>query len=120
MKQNWTADDYWQPFDGGRTIGNEGSEQGVISRDEAHMHGARITLETECWPAPFTVTCVVYGLMSHTRYFATEEEAQDAFNEMKVELESILALVPSRDDPNVDSKLQSAITALGDFARRFL
>lgn len=37
----------WYSFDNGSTIGTDGSENGVIIKDEEHELGARITLEKD-------------------------------------------------------------------------
>jgi hypothetical protein len=73
----------WRAFNGGATLGGNGSESGVIVLDEAHDGGARITLERDCPRAPFAITCGVYGLLVHTRFFATEAEGRDAVAVMK-------------------------------------
>src|SRR3954451_12250772 len=109
----------WQPFGGGSSIGRSGSEEGTITRDEAHPLGARITLEREPAFVPFAVTCSIYGWMAHTRYFATEPEAQAAFNEMKPELAKILDLIPSDDDPEVQAAFPEVTRALEEFVKRF-
>jgi len=63
------ADDssVWHPYERGGTIGQRGSEEGLIVLDEEHAAGARITLERErdSKIAPFAVTCGQNGLPSH-------------------------------------------------------
>jgi hypothetical protein len=81
----------WQPFDEGKTIGQPGSEEGVILRDDEHSLGARITLERDAHAAPFTITCGVYGWMLHTRFFSTEAEAASEYDKMKASLSDLLA-----------------------------
>src|SRR3954453_3228011 len=103
MMTNPNSEDAWEPFAGGSSIGRSGSEEGTITRDEAHPLGARITLEREPALVPFAVTCGIYGWMAHTRYFATEPEAQAALEEMKPELARILDLIPSDDDPEAQA-----------------
>ena len=109
----------WQPFAGGSSIGQSGSEDGVIIRDEAHPLGARITLEREPAFVPFAVTCGVYGWMAHTRYFSTEEEAQAAFDEMKPEVVRLLELIPPEDDPEAETAFPVVARAVEDFVKRF-
>ena len=65
----------WWPFDNGATVGQLGSEGGIIVRDEEHESGARATLERDCSFAPWAVTCGVYGWFFHTRLLAPEAEA---------------------------------------------
>src|SRR5438034_6316937 len=109
----------WEPFAGGSSIGQTGSEDGVITRDEAHPLGARITLEREPALVPFAVTCGIYGWMVHARYFATEEVAQAAFEEMKPELARLLELIPREDDPDAGTTFPVVARALEDFVQRF-
>ena len=63
----------------------------MIVADEEHEAGARITLERGPGrtPAPFTITCGVYGWMVHTRFFAIELEARADYDAMKTELETL-------------------------------
>src|SRR5438105_1470975 len=109
----------WEAFAGGSSIGESGSEDGIIIRDEAHPLGARITLERELALVPFAVSCGVYGWMVHTRYFATEEEAQAAFDEMKPLLAGLLELIPPADDAEAETDFPVVARALEDFVRRF-
>jgi hypothetical protein len=74
----------WKPFDSGETIGQEGSENGTITRDEERLRGARITLERTTPTAPFAITCGVYGWMVHTRFFSIEADAIVQFEAMKL------------------------------------
>ena len=68
--------DDWSPFDDGATLGQTGSEGGIILRDEEHLLGARITLEQGGRIALFSVTFGVYGLLTHTRFFGTQTEGE--------------------------------------------
>ena len=77
-------------FEKGRTFGASASESGVITRDEEHSEGARITLERDARSAPFAIPCGIYGCMAHTRYFRNEAEATQAFDDMKQALEHIM------------------------------
>ncbi len=80
----------WRPFEEGATLGQPGSEQGIILRDEEHVLGARITLERATSVAPFAITCGIYGWMMHTRFFATEGEASAQYVQMKDALAALL------------------------------
>ena len=84
-------DSYWHPFEGGTTLGQNGSESGVILRDEEHYSEARITLERDTNVAPFAITCGIYGCMMHTRWFDLESEASSQYDQMKVALSALLA-----------------------------
>lgn len=80
----------WSSFNGGATIGQIGSESGVIVRDVEHPLGARITLERAGRCAAYAITCGIYGSMVHTRFFADEVEALQQFEAMEQALTEIL------------------------------
>ena len=89
----------WYLYGEGKTAGTRGSEGGTIIRDEEHGDGARITLERETLHrVPFAITCGIYGWMVHTRFFADETTALDAYDEMKRAINSILAMLAHEDD----------------------
>ena len=107
----------WQPFDDGRSLGQIGSEGGVILRDEEHPDGSRITLERGGY-SPFAITCGVYGWMVHTRFFADEAEARHAFEEMKRGLAAVLDAIPTAAEAD-DAKMRAVEGALNDFTERY-
>lgn len=80
----------WHPFESSATIGQNGSEEGSIVRDEEHSLGARITLERATRIAPFAITCGIYGWMMHTCYFSSEPEANAQYGLMKTSLSELL------------------------------
>jgi hypothetical protein len=84
------ADFSWHFFENGSTLGQQGSEQGAILRDEEFSLGARITLERDCHAAPFAITCGIYGWMLHTRFFSAQDEADSEYERMKNALAAIL------------------------------
>ena len=94
----------WYDYDDGYSIGTVGADGGAIVRDEEHKRGARITLEEESSFAEFAVTCGVYGWMFHTRFFGDEAEANDAFDEMKVELDKVLEVLPTEENAAEDEQ----------------
>lgn len=100
----------WTSFDGGASIGQMGSESGVIIRDSEHPLGARITLERAGTVAPYSITCGIYGCMAHTRFFSTEIDASQEFDLMAAALESIL------QSPTSESDL---IDSVGGFVEQF-
>jgi hypothetical protein len=79
----------WTAFDNGNTIGQAGSENGLILKDEEHELGARITLE-KCKNPPFSITCGIYGTMVHTAFASTLAEAESMFETMKSRLNDLL------------------------------
>jgi hypothetical protein len=109
----------WHPFDNGKSIGQQGSESGVIIRDEEHAGGARITLERQGYTAPFAITCGIYGWMVHTRFFGSEAEAQAEFKKMRIELTEILSNIPSTTDSEADAKSRIANRLISEFVERF-
>jgi hypothetical protein len=107
----------WQPFENGATIGRTGSEGGLITLDEEHSGGARITVERGCLRAPFAITCGIYGWLVHTRFLADEESVQHAAAGMKPALAKILALLPDDDDP--DPAYDAVTEAIAAFVEQF-
>jgi hypothetical protein len=107
----------WRPFDNGVTVGQPGSEGGVIVRDDEHKAGARATLERDCGSAPWSVTCGVYGWFFHTRFLGSEAEAE--FPAMLDGLAAILGLIPRVDDPEADAKMRAVCEAISQFVARF-
>lgn len=108
----------WYPFEAGSTIGKTGSENGIILHDEEYRGGARITLERDGY-TPFAITCGIYGWMVHTRFFATEQKADEAFEVMKVELARLVDLIPSRTDPEVSTRTSEVGEAIRVFIESF-
>jgi hypothetical protein len=84
------SDAPWQPAKHGSTLGQTGSEEGIIVRDEEHAFGARITLERGTRTAPFAITCGIYGWMLHTRFFSSLDEAETQYESMKSALAALL------------------------------
>ena len=93
------AESLWYPFDKGVALGQKGSEDGVIVRDEEHPQEARITLERDTKAAPFAITCGIYGCMLHTRFFGSESKASSQYEEMKAAL-SVLLLTEEEGGPD--------------------
>lgn len=73
----------WIDFSNGSTIGEKGSENGIILKDQEFDGGCRITLES-CTKYQ-AITCGVYGVMVHT-VFCSPEDAETTFEAMKKEL----------------------------------
>lgn len=80
----------WGQFDNGKSIGNKGSESGIIVLDEEHIDGARITLERDGGAAPWSVTCGIYGSFLHTAFASSETEGRMKYEQMKTDLEQII------------------------------
>ena len=108
----------WRRFENGVTIGQYGSEGGVILRDDEYESSARITLERDCsHGVPFSVTCGIYGWFFHTRRLGSETEAEFAM--MCDELAEIVNIVPQANDPDADSKMGAVSEAIHRFVDRF-
>jgi hypothetical protein len=108
----------WLPFDDGESIGQRGSEGGIILRDDEYRGGARITLERD-GVAPFAITCAVYGWMVHTRFFSALPDAEREYALMQPELAAIVDLAPLTSDPDVDAKVDAVTAAIGRFVDEF-
>lgn len=106
----------WNPYDSGSTVGEQGSEHGVILLDDEHRAGARITLERDCRPTiPFAITCGIYGLLVHTRFFDEEIAARTQFDEMKHDLAVLVEQMPDCED----GVPEATIGALDEFVHRY-
>ncbi len=87
MKQS--DDVNWILYNDSETIGTIGSEGGNIIEDYENINGARITLEENCVTAPFAVTLGIYGLMFHTHYDDTLQNAQTFILKTKLKINVI-------------------------------
>lgn len=105
-------------MDSGKTIGETGSEQGVIVKDEEHGDGARITLERDCPIGPYGITCGIYGWTFHTCWFRDYSGAAGAYEQMKIEIVHILSLIPYKTDPELDRKVGLVSKAIEEFVNR--
>ena len=81
----------WSEFEKGTTIGINGTEGGTIFLDHELDESARITIEKDSDVAPFSIVLGVYGLMFHTIFCSSEEEARNKTKELKILIERLLA-----------------------------
>ncbi len=109
----------WEPFKEGASIGQRGSENGVILRDEVHVDGARITLERDGRMSPFAITCGIYGWMVHTHFFCERQVTEAEYEEMREELSAIIDIIPLEEDPDAEDKLNPVIHAISEFVERY-
>jgi len=100
-------------------------QDGAIVCDEEHHAGARICLERRgTHIAPLAITCGIYGLFFHTCFFATEDEAQEAYSQMKADLARILEL-PDEERPGNEAaesepgESNPVLQAISAFVERF-
>lgn len=109
----------WESFDQGATLGQAGSENGIILRDEEHPVGARITLEKDGFQ-PFAITCGIYGmLMVHTTFASEEEVAFAKYEAMKSDLSKFLLMLLSSQELAGDDYYEKASNWFGEFVDRF-
>ena len=108
----------WRPAENGETIGTvSGSEGGTIINEEilvgetqntlggktplaiacGALGDALITLE-KCGNTSFAITCGIYGLMVHTVYFNTHDEALQNYDKMKQEIRDFIITLTDYDD----------------------
>ena len=111
------ADNSWQPFESGGTLGQKGSEEGTILRDEEHSLGARISLERDTSVAPFAITCGIYGWMLHTRYFSSQDEAGAQYEAMKSALAALLEAADKTTE--IDGGRQVLMDGVSAFVETF-
>lgn len=111
------ADFSWHPFQNGGTLGQPGSEEGTVLRDEEYSLGARITLERETHIAPFAITCGIYGWMLHTRYFSSQFEAETQYEAMKSALAMLLEVADKTAE--IDGGRQVLMAGVSKFVEMF-
>lgn len=109
----------WLPFESGSTLGQRGSDDGVIIADEEYSDSARITLERDCQAygqstIPFSITCGIYGLMMHTRFFSDEPRARQQFDEMKTAIATLVDQQPDSEDD-----LPDGLDVYDEFVRQY-
>jgi len=95
---------YWNSFENGKSLGTEGSEKGVIIRDEEYSQGARITLEKGKTP-PYSITYGVYGLMCDTKFYGDIETAEKKFEIIKYKIAKLIDKYPDEHDDSYDKKM---------------
>ena len=101
----------WTAYENGTTVGTPGSEGGVTLRDEEHDFGARITLEDSGKP-PFSITSGIYGVMVHTTFAGSADEAERMYEAMKTDLDEVLNLWPEdATEQNAKDRFYDAVSA---------
>ena len=79
---------YWHPYADGATIGQQGTQGGIIVSDEA-CKGARITLE-KGGAVPYAMLCAMDGTAFHTVLASDEQEAMMRYEKLKAHLVMII------------------------------
>ncbi len=95
----------WHPVDNSTTIGGIGSENGIILRDEEYLSDARITIErgggsgthpkviAQYKKFPYAITMGIYGWTFYTWRLRNEQDAQKAFESIKLDIEKVVAVL---------------------------
>lgn len=108
----------WYQFDSGKTIGQKGELGGIIIFDEENEIGARIYVEEDVYlPIPKTrVRYVLHykviekGINSTNFYLSGNKhivnELMKEIEELKIELEKILQLIPHPEKRNYQNMSQ--------------
>lgn len=85
----------WTKYKFGQTVGQTGSENGVIINDEEFDESCRITHEScEEYHA---ITCGIYGAMVHT-VFCSPEDVTRVYESMKRDLEEFMSKDTAEDE----------------------
>jgi hypothetical protein len=100
----------WVPFEQGATLGTRGSESGLILLDEEYKDAARISLERDAGNFPFAITCGIYWLIMHTRFFGEEADARNAYDAMKLDMQAIVDGIDS-EDPAIQGPAESLLNS---------
>jgi hypothetical protein len=109
--------DRWIPFENGETVGQRGSEDGLILLDDEYPGCARITLERDA-----------VGWIVHTHFLSSENESRKAFDAMKLEINRIVDLIPDQatfdrlhktDRSNFDHVCKAVAEQIKGFVGRF-
>ncbi len=77
----------WTTCNEGKTLGQKGSENGIILKDEEYANSCRITLE-KC-TRYCAITCGIYGCMVHTA-FCDETKSLNIYEMMKADLKAFI------------------------------
>ena len=109
----------WELFNGGKTRGQRGSENGTIVLDEEIPNTARITLERGATTAPFAITCGIYYRLVHTCFLGDESKALAQYESMKSDLAAVLEMMPEAADPDYGAKRERADEAVARFVSQY-
>lgn len=109
----------WSPVENGKTIGERGSESGIIVVDSEYQGAARISLERDGDTAPYAITCGIYGWMVHTRFFSNKDDAEEDLGRMKNALAEIVDSVPPADPKPSQEQLNEVVERISRFVERF-
>lgn len=108
----------WEPYDNNQTLGTEGSESGIIERDEIYESTARITLEAGGQVAPYAITCGIFGWMVHTHFVSQQETADQDFDAMKQALSRIVNALEHEGKPR-ENEEEDAIALMSAFVHQY-
>ncbi|HYI02214.1 hypothetical protein [Hyalangium sp.] len=114
-----SEDRSWQPYQGGSTLGMQGSEGGTITWDEEYTEQVRLTMEQDESRSFYAITCGVAGWLVHTRFFGSAAEASAAFEEMRPALVELLSRLPASTPKPPREALREGGALLSGFVARF-
>lgn len=83
------------------TIGERGTEDGIIKKDEEYKGLVRITLEIcpRYGENAFAITCGIYGSMVHTSFY-NKNEVYNIYELMKLDLKKFIDRVDRMSKEN--------------------
>ncbi|MCY1032757.1 hypothetical protein OV207_14905 [Corallococcus sp. BB11-1] len=108
----------WTDYEAGATLGGEGSQGGLVVRDEGFRGNLRLTYEADEARSFHSITCGIAGWLRHPRFFDNAGDAARAFEEMKPALEELGARL-TEGGPRSTADGQAAGPLLAAFVVRF-
>ena len=81
--------------------------------------GARITLERDGHIAPFAITCGISGWLLHTRFFGSQQDAEQDYLLMRAALDVILHRALAGEDENTDESMAQMADAIAAFVEQY-
>jgi hypothetical protein len=109
----------WHPFKNGATIGDIGSENGIIIRDDEYLNYARISIErgggssthpkvvAQYKKFPYAITLGIYDWTVYTFRLQNEQNSQKAFDSIKLDIEKVVAIL-SQNNGEFEANYPSA------------
>ncbi|RYZ38921.1 MAG: hypothetical protein EOO71_22035 [Myxococcaceae bacterium] len=108
----------WSEYASGSTLGGEGSQGGIVVRDEGLRDNLRLTYEVDEARSFYSITCGIAGWLRHPRFFDNADAAVRAFEDMKPALEELGAKL-TEGGPRSTADGQAVGHLLAAFVVRF-
>ncbi len=115
---NTTDANVWQPYQGGITIQQQGSE-GTIIRDEVYMSGSGMRISLESNRNYYAITCGLPGWLVHTCHVDNLDYANSVVEEMKYYLEILHSTLLDKNSTTTSQQLHDVNQLLSDFVERY-